>query len=237
MIAKRYFKYSIILIVALTTGCVTNIAIKDPSIPKPHFEKLSLIVALRLPNEFYNFVHKENVLGQESWTIDLGTSNATFFTQLFEYMFDDLIVLRPDDDTLNYTFDALIEPEIEGFEISVPNQSKTNEFVVWIRYRMQVYDKIGNNTSTWSVSAYGKSQIKGLGRKKSLQRAATLAMRDAAALILLQMDKATKIGTLADGPTTVNKTESDGISVKNLNNEKPMVLNTSTFGDADEITN
>ena len=33
-----------------------------------------------------------------------------------------------------------------------------------------------------------------------MRRAAVLAMRDAAALIIMQMDKATKIRQLADGP-------------------------------------
>jgi hypothetical protein len=157
-------------------------------------------VAVRIPAEFYNFVHEENVLGRETWTIDLGASNASFFTQLFGYMFDNVIVLGPDDNALDYTFDALVEPTIEGFEFSVPNQSKTDAFAVWIRYRMQIFDSLGNNASTWTVSAYGKSQKEGMGGSKSLQRAAVLAMRDAAALILLQMDKSTKIGELANGP-------------------------------------
>lgn len=164
-------------------------------------------VAVRIPAEFHNFVHEENVLGRETWTIDLGSSNASFFTQLFGYMFDNVIVLGPDDNALDYTFDALVEPTIEGFEFSVPNQSKTDAFAVWIRYRMQIFDSLGNNASTWTVSAYGKSQKEGMGGSKSLQRAAVLAMRDAAALILLQMDKSTKIGELANGPLDMSAIE------------------------------
>ena len=164
-------------------------------------------VAVRIPAEFHNFVHEENVLGRETWTINLGATNASFFTQLFGYMFDNVIVLGPDDNALDYTFDALVEPTIEGFEFSVPNQSKTDAFAVWIRYRMQVFDSLGNNASTWTVSAYGKSQKEGMGGSKSLQRAAVLAMRDAAALILLQMDKSTKIGELANGPLDLSEIE------------------------------
>lgn len=165
-------------------------------------------VAVRIPAEFHNFVHEENVLGRESWTINLGASNASFFTQLFGYMFDNVIVLGPDDNALDYTFDALVEPTIEGFEFSVPNQSKTDAFAVWIRYRMQIFDSVGNSASTWTVSAYGKSQKEGMGGSRSLERAAVLAMRDAAALILLQMDKSTKIGKLADGPIDLSEIES-----------------------------
>lgn len=200
MIAIRIPTFSVLLFSVIAAGCASNVTVESPSIPKPHFEKLPMDVAVRIPEEFNNFVHEENILGRDTWTIDLGAANALFFEQLFGYMFDNVIVLGPDDDALEYTFDALVEPEIEGFEFSVPNQSKTDEFAVWIRYRMQVFDSVGNSASSWTVSAYGKSQKEGMGGSKPLQKAAVLAMRDAAALILLQMDKATKIGELADGP-------------------------------------
>ena len=194
------------------TGCASNVTVEEPTIPAPHIEKLPMDVALRIPEEFQHFVHEENVLGRDKWTIDLGRANATFFEQLFGYMFDNVIILGPEDDALDYDFDALVEPVIEGFEFSVPNQSKTDAFAVWIRYRMQVFDSVGTNASTWTVSAYGKSQKEGLGGSKSLQRAAVLAMRDAAALILLQMNKATKISALADGPLDVSELEAPAVA-------------------------
>ncbi len=198
----------VVLISLFAAGCASNVTVEEPSIPRPHIDKLPMDVALRIPAEFNNFVHEENVLGRETWTINLGRANAVFFQQLFGYMFENVIVLGPDDDALDYSFDALIEPQIEGFEFSVPNQSKTDAFAVWIRYRMEIFDSVGNNASTWTVSAYGKSQKEGLGGSKSLQRAAVLALRDAAALILLQMNKSTKISALADGPMDVSGLES-----------------------------
>jgi hypothetical protein len=202
----------VILLSLIATGCASNVAIEDPTIPQPHIDKLPMDVALRIPDEFHSFVHEENVLGRDKWTIDLGSSNAAFFQQLFGYMFDNVIILGPDDNALDYTFDALVEPRIEGFEFSIPNQSKTDAFAVWIRYRMQIFDSLGNSASSWTVSAYGKSQKEGLGGSKSLQRAAVLAMRDAAALILLQMDKATKIGELANGPLDLSKLDSEVVA-------------------------
>lgn len=224
MITTKIFRSGAILISLIATGCASNVTVEDPNIPQPHIEKLPLDVALRIPEQFQNFVHEENVLGRESWTINLGSANATFFEQLFGYMFENVIILGPDDDAVNYTFDALVEPQIEGFEFSVPNQSKTEAFAVWIRYRMQVFDSVGNSASTWTVSAYGKSQKEGLGGSKSLQRAAVLAMRDAAALILLQMNKATKISALADGPIDISGLESPTVAGNEaLDNELPPV--------------
>jgi hypothetical protein len=194
-------------------------------------------VAIRIPEEFHDFVHEENILGKETWTINLGSANAVFFTQLFGYMFENVIVLGPDDNALDHSFDALVEPRIEGFEFSVPNQSKTDAFAVWIRYRMQVFDSVGNSASTWTVSAYGKSQKEGLGGSSSLQRAAVLAMRDAAALILLQMNNATKIAALADGPISLEKLVSTGATNNSVRELDTTPVGIFAIGGIDEETN
>lgn len=212
MISSTIIRSGVVLISLFAAGCASNVTVEEPTIPAPHIDKLPMDVALRIPDEFQHFVHEENVLGREKWTIDLGRANATFFEQLFGYMFDNVIILGPEDNALDYDFDALVEPVIEGFEFSVPNQSKTDAFAVWIRYRMQVFDSVGTNASTWTVSAYGKSQKEGLGGSKSLQRAAVLAMRDAAALILLQMNKSTKISALADGPLDISGLEAPAVA-------------------------
>ena len=212
MIATKYLRRGAILTFIFAAGCASNVTVEEPTIPEPHIEKLPVDVAVRIPEEFYNFVHEENVLGRETWKIDLGAANATFFKQLFGYMFENVVFLDADDNAEDFTFDALVEPKIEGFEFSVPNQTKTNAFAVWIRYRMQVYDSVGNSASTWTVSAYGKSQKEGLGGSRSLQRAAVLAMRDAAALILLQMNKSTKIVALANGPIDLGDVEAAAVA-------------------------
>ena len=111
-----------------------------------------------------------------------------------------MIILNAEEDPREFTFDALIEPSIDAFEFSTPAQSQTDAFAVWIRYRLIIFDSNGNKFANWPVSAYGKSQKQGLGGSDSLQRAAVLAMRDAAALIVTQLEKATGLSALAEGP-------------------------------------
>ena len=53
---------------------------------------------------------------------------------------------------------------------------------------------IGN----WAVSAYGKSEAAGIGGgDNALEDAALLAMRDAAALMIMKLDRETGISQLA----------------------------------------
>lgn len=199
MIAKNRALLLVSLQLIALAGCSSTLTMDAPTIPPPLTEKIGVDVALRIPEEFNHFVHEEAILGKESWTIDLGRSNAAFFEQLFGHLFSKVTVIGPDDDARDHQFDALIEPSIDGFEFSVPTQSKTEAFAVWIRYRLRVFDREGNNASNWTVSAYGKSRKQGINNSDALERAAVLAMRDAAALIIMQMDNATQISELAGG--------------------------------------
>ncbi len=157
-----------------------------------------MTVAVRMPANFENYVHEEEVMGRDEWTIDLGRSNAQFFEQLFGYMFTDVLLLGEDDDPSVMTFDAMIEPSIDAFEFSIPAQTRTDSFAVWIRYRIKVFDPQGELVADWPVSAYGKSLTTAMGGSDALKRAAVLAMRDAAALMIMRLDDETAISSLGD---------------------------------------
>jgi hypothetical protein len=188
-------------------GCGgAKVTLDNPTIPDPLIDQLPLSVMARYPDVFDNFVHEEQVLGKEKWSIDLGRSNRVLFTQLFGAMFTEFKVIEGDVDSQDLTFDALIEPSIDAFEFSVPSQSQTDDFAVWIRYRIKIFDQNGTQIANWPIAAYGKSQTTTFGNDEALRRAAVLAMRDAAALIIMQMDKATGISKL--GQANVQETVS-----------------------------
>lgn len=185
------------MIVGMLGGCGSTVTLQTASIPTPLIEKIPASVGLRMPAEFDHFVHNEEIIGREHWTIDLGNSNAALFKQLFGFMFENVTLLSSTDNPQTMAIDALIEPTIDAFEFSVPNQSKTESFAVWIRYRIKVYDQAGLEVANWPVSAYGKSQTASVSGSEALERAAILAMRDAAALMIMKLDEATGISMMA----------------------------------------
>ena len=187
---------SIAVFLTAVGGCSSQVTVNNPTIPDPLVEKIPLSVAVRYPPEFEHFVHQEQVIGKEKWTIDLGRSNKFLFTNLFGSMFNDLTVVEGSEAPADLGVDALIEPSIDAFEFSTPSQSQTEAFAVWIRYRIKIFDRDGEQFANWPISAYGKSQTTIMGGDEALQRAAVLAMRDAAALIVMQMDKTTRISRL-----------------------------------------
>ncbi|MCB1845003.1 MAG: hypothetical protein KDI09_18705 [Halioglobus sp.] len=194
--------YPALILSALCTlqGCSSQVALEDPHIPEPLISPMPLKVAVRYPESFEHYVHEERVIGKDTWKIDLGRANKMLFTKLFGSMFTELQVIDSATDPATLAVDALIEPDIDAFEFSVPEQSQTEAFAVWIRYRIKIFDDAGAQVANWPISAYGKSQSSTFGGDDALQRAAVLAMRDAAALVIMQMDKSTGISQLGKKP-------------------------------------
>ncbi len=200
MISSTLKAISIAVFLAALGACSSQVTVHDPTIPDPLVDRIPISVAVKFPVEFEHFVHQEQVIGKKKWTVDLGRSNALLFTKLFDAMFDDLTVVDDSVDPRDLAIDALIEPSIDAFEFSVPSQSQTSTFAVWIRYRIKIFDSEGDQFANWPISAYGKSLSTAMGGDNALRRAAVLAMRDAAALIIMQMDKATGISKLNREP-------------------------------------
>lgn len=217
----------------LLAGCASNVTLKTPTIPAPLLEQIEMTVGVRMPPNFEHFVHEEAIYGQQEWSIDLGRSNAALFEQLFAYMFSGVVILAPDDDPQLMGLDAVIEPSIDAFEFSTPEQSNTEAFAVWIRYRLKVYDSKGDLTSNWPVAAYGKSQTTTMGGSSALQRAAVLAMRDAAALMIMKFDNVTRISALAgDGTAPAPVPSIPGMPTQPT--DKPEVREAALEGTTDE---
>lgn len=215
----------LVAIVTVLAGCGSQVSITDPTIPEPLIAKLPMSVAGRYPEQFEDFVHEERVIGKEKWTIHLGRSNSILFTQLFSSMFTDYRVIDANTDPRDIGVAALIEPSIDAFEFSVPHQSQTEEFAVWIRYRIKIFDANGTQVANWPISAYGKALSTTFGGDAALRRAAVLAMRDAAALIIMQMDKSTGVSKLAQtrsntpSPTDAPAGESDPPALQTASEE------------------
>lgn len=211
--SARRSSVAILTILAVLQGCGAQVAMLDPRIPDPLIAPMPLNVGVRYPDAFDSFVHEERVIGKEKWRIDLGESNKLLFDKLFGSMFSNVSEVAFDADAASLNFDAVIEPSIDAFEFSVPEQSQTDAFAVWIRYRIKIFDDAGNQVANWPIAAYGKSQSSTFGGDDALRRAAVLAMRDAAALIILQMDKSTGISRLRKTETVIPDTDMNADAV------------------------
>ena len=168
--------------------------LQEPTLPVPLLDPIPIRVGVKYSPEMHDFTHREELLANQQWTIHLGAANRLLFDQIFNAMFDEVIVFDDGQDPAAAGIDLLIKPSVDAFEFALPQQSRSETYTVWIRYRLRVFDNAGKEIANWPVSAYGKAGAGRFEGTKAMHRAAALAMRDAAALISLRFAKEIAIG-------------------------------------------
>jgi hypothetical protein len=172
---------AVLLAVALLAGCDQALTIPD-KFPEPLVETLPLRVGVHYPEAFRDYTYAEAAGGDTEWTIRAGAANVAMFDAVSKRLFREAVRVdglpAPGSGT---GYDAYLEPTVEAFEFALPSQSGTNQYSVWIRYRLKVYGPDGRLIQDWPVSAYGQSASATLQPARSMEEATVLAMRDAEA--------------------------------------------------------
>ncbi len=174
------------LFLLLAAGCSQSLTIPD-RIPEPLVQALPLRAGLYFTPAFSSYHYTEHEKGQAAWDVELGAANVGLFNRLGTRMFRDTAqVARLPTAGNPAAVDIIIEPVIDAFEFSLPKNSASDQYAVWIRYTLRVYGPDGELVTAWSLSGYGEAGERTLKPARSMEQATVLAMRDAAAAISLE---------------------------------------------------
>lgn len=174
------------LFLLLAAGCSQSLTIPD-RIPEPLVQALPLRAGLYFTPAFSSYRYTEHEQGQVAWDVELGTANVGLFNRLGTRMFRDTAQIARLPTAGNPAeVDIIIEPVIDAFEFSLPKNSASDQYAVWIRYTLRVYGPEGELVTAWSLSGYGEAGERTLKPARSMEQATVLAMRDAAAAISLE---------------------------------------------------
>lgn len=189
-----------VLVVSLVAGCgVKQVTVKN-SFPAPIMQKHRQHIALYMDAALRNYVHTEELPGGGDWSIDLGAANVALFTQIFTGMFAQVTSVQ-NLQTVGVA-EAIVQPAIEDYQFSTPNQNQTEFFEAWIKYRIRFYNRQGKLLAQWPVTAYGRSEKKFLDKEGALRAATKNAMRDAAAGMVLDFDNHPVVRAFLYGPSS-----------------------------------
>ena len=175
----------------------------DISVPRPLVEALDVSMGVYFDDNLKGYVHEEELADHGTYSIDIGASQAPVFAQVFDAMFDSVVLMQRDEaaaeaapatfartDGDNADVDGIIVPSIEEVQFAIPDQTGGDFYEVWIRYRMQLFGSDGTPLSDWPLIGYGKANqrnYRALEQKESgLNEATIRALRDAAALLSFQ---------------------------------------------------
>lgn len=189
---------SVLCAIIISSGCAggANVTV-SVRIPDPLVQTVPLRMGVYYDENLLNYLHEEDLDYYGEYTIDLGSTQIPVFDRVFEAMFEAVVPM----DSLSsdgMDIDAVLAPTIDQLQFSIPEQTRSEFFEVWIKYKMDLYEPDGSLIHTWNVMAYGKANQKNYGpmqRKKQpgLTEASTWALRDAAANVSFEFHRQQEI--------------------------------------------
>jgi len=173
-----------LLIGLMCIGCAApNVEISS-KFPEPNVRKAPVSLSFYLSEELTNYTYSQKMGKRSEWKIDLGAAQRSMFTMLGKSVFENYSLAQSNKDY--NTLDGVIEPNIAEIQFSIPKQTRTDYFEVWIRYHFKLYDKNANLIGEWDLPAYGKAKAQDYPSEgMALQAAGLSACRDAMAFFSL----------------------------------------------------
>lgn len=181
--ARRLLPLALLAMVACGGASVSV----PPTLPVPLVQQIPLNMGVYLSDELRGYVFQES-LESGDWRIEFGPAQQLMFDNLLAGMFQRSQPVA-DPSAPGGEVHGVLVPSIEEVQFSTPEQTRTDYFEVWVRYRFQLHDRDGTLVGEWPLTAYGKANSRNYGmnsREPALQAAALAAMRDAMAFFTVQ---------------------------------------------------
>jgi hypothetical protein len=176
----------------LLGGCAGAVVEFDSNaFPTPLVEVTNIDVGLVLDEELTSYKHVEEIDMYGGWEVPLGLVQRLLFKNVLGAMFLSVTEVESATDA-HPELDAVLVPAILGFQMSIPTQTNSNLYEVWIKYRLLLYDNKGELIVEWEFPAYGRANKEDYGMltdkdEPALEDATMTALRDAAAEISLKL--------------------------------------------------
>lgn len=185
LFSRKHLLLPLLPVLAACGGASVSV---PPELPIPLVQRIPLTMGIHLPEPLLNYTHEEKIESAGEWSIDLGSAQTVMFNNLLSGMFDGV---RPvtDPQAPGGEVDGVLTPAIEEVQFSTPDQTRSDYFEVWVRYRFQLHDRDGTLVGEWPLTAYGKANSRNYGlnsREPALQAAGVSALRDAMAFFTVQ---------------------------------------------------
>ncbi len=179
-------------------GCAGAKVAVPTGFPVPQVTKVPLPVGLYLDEALLSYVHRESLGQRGDWEIELGSAQEPMFDNLLSGLFIGHRTVKQ----LGASHDdiaGVLAPSIEELQFSIPEQTRSEYYEVWIRYRFELHANDGEKLGQWDLTAYGKAhQQNHAGASAALQSAALVACRDAMAFFTQQFGRVPVVQTWLD---------------------------------------
>ena len=188
---------------ALLTGCGTSAKFRmDFSVPKPVISPLPIRMATYYPPQIRTHIYEEKIENHGDFRIDMTGAHEVLFSTVFDSLFEQYVEVENFEEVPGNVH-GIISPSVQEVQITLPQQTRSDYYEVWIRYQLQLWDRTGQLIHSWPLAAYGKANKNNyptLSRASSaaLHDATEFALRDAAASMSFYFAKEPQVQSWID---------------------------------------
>lgn len=167
---SRHLLFMVLPLLALSACSRTHVV--QVELPDPLISPIQATAHLLLSDEFRQYQYVQSEEDRPELTMVLGQAHTSLFERIFTAMFSNLTDSSQDAQ-------LVIVPEVNAFQFSLPKETGTNFYEVWVRYRLQVMDQSGQPVADWLLSGYGRvSSERFQMQGTAMNEATAAALRD-----------------------------------------------------------
>lgn len=166
----------------LLSGCGVNAVMVEGTYPTPNVRPLPMTVGVYFDDALKNYTYIEySETGKEEYAVSAGQTHVTLFQSVLPAMFEQVVILDDLGEAGTAGVDAVFAPDIEEFQLALPQKTRLDAYEVWIKYNMRLLKPNGDHIADWVVTSYGKTPTESLRTVESGINDATVgALRDLA---------------------------------------------------------
>jgi len=160
---KTWAGLSLVIVALILSGCSKALVVSGV-FPKPLVQPMALSASAFYSSELRQHSYIEASKDRRKWTIQTGQAQYDFFETLLPALFENWQIIQQDpraagESAFNISddIDLVIRPDLKDFQYSLPTESRSKVFEVWMKYNMQVFKSDGELLADWYISAYGKT--------------------------------------------------------------------------------
>lgn len=162
--------------IAVLAGCGASAKFRlDFSVPKPVISPLPIRIATYFPPQIRTHIYEEKIENHGDFRIDMTGAHEILFSTVFDSLFEGYVEVENFDE-VPAEMHGIISPSVQEVQITLPQQTRSDYYEVWIRYQLQLWDRSGQLIHSWPLAAYGKANK---NNYSAFSRASAAALHDA----------------------------------------------------------
>lgn len=172
----------------LMAACSTGMDLAVQSAPPaPVITALPVAMGLHYDDKFRSSVHRETSEDRVGWQVDLRQAQRNLFDNVVPSMFQTVHDVPALTAPRRLQVDGILAPELLQVQFALPEETQTDFYEAWMKYRIRLYDPAGQPITAWEIAGYGKATKAGMftSKEERLNLAIDEALRSVGAELVL----------------------------------------------------